>query len=199
MNKNKDSCNKLSYEQQQEFDEYMKYILDTKKMEIIKEIFNTREYIEWLNEFIDKYPKFNNSEYCENIYKDFTDTDKIQISKLEYLYEGIEKYVISTNKLKNNRKYYNIKFNNVGIKVKKTIQPQKVIFNCDKVNLNNRNEFISYDDIEIWYKKIIKKNKLQCLSNYIKNLFDYGIPVEDIIKTSEEAIQKIYKMTLNGK
>ena len=165
-----------------------------KNIKIQKMLSNT-DYINWLDEFTTKHLNFTDEDWLyfpEKISKE----DLEQVKNLHLMYFGIEKYannnyIYPTNC--NFGNFYKIKLENIGLKIG-ILAGQGTLFFCNRIQIENEKDFIDFNDIinnKISNNVITIKNKLNELSNLIISLYKSDIPLEAIVTTLNNTLNKI--------
>ena len=123
---------------------------------------------------------------------DSEESKKIEDLKIFYnniLSYGNENYIYP--KTFDYGKYYNIKYNNIGYRV--IILTGNIRYSCHRIEINDKDEFIDFDDI-LNNKK--QKNVdtinlcLRLLEELINNMIDYEVPISAIEETTKDTINK---------
>ena len=148
-------------------------------------------YIDWLEEFTEKYPQFSNN----IIYKDIilSNDDKKQITKLNLLYRYIEEYAFNNSIYGvtfNKNCIYLIKHNNIGYKIGNVMHTTE--FFCKRTEA--KGNFIDFKDIKLCEEKKqsdSKKDKLIMLSELIHELIKENISADEIKNTTEKTLKKV--------
>lgn len=152
-----------------------------------------REYILWLEEFTKKNNHFTTESYIyyPRVF-DSEESKKIEDLKIFYnniLSYGNENYIYP--KTFDYGKYYNIKYNNIGYRV--IILTGNIRYSCHRIEINDENEFIDFDDV-LNNKKTPERDKiylsLKLLSNFIDNMVEANVPIEAINETARTTINK---------
>jgi len=159
-----------------------------KQQQLIKNnMFSSTDYINWLTNFTLKNTNFTDEDWIYFPEK-ITKEDYENISNLHLMYDGISKYA-NKNYLYPTDCYfgnfYKIKFNNIGFEIG-ILQGQGTIFFCNRIPIENNQDFIDFNDI-INNKKsnnlIAIESELNNLSILIISLYQNNVPI-DIIKTT---------------
>lgn len=174
-------------------DKYAKKEKD--KYEKIKIMMSNTNYLEWLNQFTQDKNGFYDDDwqYSPDL---ITESDKENVEKLGLFYEGIEKYATSnyiSPSLCEFGNFYKIRLDEKGFEIGFLIG-QGTVFFCKKVAVENKQEFIDINDI-ITGKKQEKTDKinasLETLSNMVLTAYENGVPIESIVYTLDNTIEKI--------
>ena len=119
------------------------------------------DYINWLINFTIK----NNGSFADDTWlynpEELKKNDSEKINDLQLFYEGINDYAKSINIDPLPTKFgneYKIKFNDTGLKIGIDMG-QGAYFYCQKINIDNENEFINFLDINK------NRNKTKALKN----------------------------------
>lgn len=168
-----------------------------------KRLVSNSEYMNWLNKITIEKPSVSPEGFLSCPEK-ISDKDKALVEQLPLLYQGIEDYA--------ERNYiyptpygfggfYKIRFNGVGYEVG-MITGQGTVFFCTRVEIQNENEFIDFNDImnnkeQDNVKEI--KEKIDNLSQMITSLCEAGVPYEAIKQTLEAKLYEIQSEIDNKK
>lgn len=172
------------------------YLINQKEKEKnIKTMMSNTDYLFWLDRFTQDKEVFYDDQWLYFSDK-INDSDKKNVEKLKLFYEGIDEYA-NKNYIYpiswDYGNYYKIKLDNLGFKIGLTYG-QGISFSCERVFVDNEQEFIDFNDI-ITDKK--KNNvdefdiKLNTLADYIKNIYEQGVPGQAIVSTLINAISYI--------
>ena len=175
---------------------FAKYIeKENARNEEIKVMMSNTNYLEWLTQFTKDKEGFSDEDWLyfpERI----KDSDKAKVEKLGLFYDGIDNYA------KLNYIYplpcafgnfYKIRLNEIGFEIGMLIG-QGTVFFCKKVEVENKQEFIDFNDIMTNKKQeqVDKVNTiLESLSNMVLTAYKNGVPIEAIRYTLEEIIDEI--------
>ena len=160
-----------------------------------KALMSNTNYLEWLNQFTQDKEGFSDNDWLyfpERIKK----SDNENVDKLCLFYEGIRQYAESNHiyPLKCNfGNFYKIRLNKIGFEIG-ILNGQGTKFFCNKVAVENEQEFIDFNDIMTGKKQenVDKINaSLESLSNMILTAYESGVPIESIIYTIEKTINEI--------
>ena len=172
------------------------------EQKITEKITQTDDYINWLEIFTTKNPKFSDS---NSFYfpKKLSEDDKENISKLGNFYDAIKiyaykNYIYGTSNNFGNQYY--IKYNNVGYEIK-IVTGQGTILSVtrQKITKNNSDDFIDFKLIqknEVTKRAKMIREKLDKLNNLINTLDEENVPFEAIVDTADERLHSIYKKKL---
>lgn len=165
------------------------------KQDKLNKIAKNYEYINWLTSFTSKYLEFTDDDFLyspELISKE----DNINIYDLGIFFEAIDNFARSNYIYPYSSEfggYYNIKYNNIGFEIGSLVG-QGTLFFCKRVNVNNDEYFIDFDDI-VNNKKLEHTSEvtsdLNKFKDYIKSLCDKGIPLEAIRDTFDSTYSEI--------
>ena len=180
-------------EKEQWIKEYCESI--NKRNEKMKKMMSSTKYIQWLIKFTKDKEGFSDDDWLYFPEK-INDTDKENVEMLSLFYKGIEKYaeknyIYPTPCSFGN--YYKVRFNKYGFEIGILIG-QGTVFFCNKTPIENENDFIDFFRIMIGKdQNNTKKTKasLDSLSQTIINIHESGIPIEAIIETIDNTIEKI--------
>ena len=179
-------------------DEWQKHDNEMKKkliarIKLRETLLITDEYIQWLEEFTQKYPNFTDNDWLYQKEK-LKEEDSFNVEKLILFFERIENYAdnnyIYPTKNNNHTSSYNIKHNNIGYNIG-IIYGQGGMCFCDRIEA--KENFIDYynikNNVELNNTKVIKEN-LESLKLYINSLLEKNIPVEVLREATEKILRK---------
>lgn len=157
-----------------------------------KTIIDSDEYINWLEKYTLKHPKFAHDDFIFSIKSKDEDTQD-KIYNIKFLYQAIEKYAdnnyIMATKT-NCGQYYSIVHNNVGYNIGVMIG-EETLYYCARTEKNNN--YINFKDIQssktISSAELINK-KMEEINNIIDIMLENNIPSETISQVTEKTIQK---------
>ena len=166
-----------------------------KKEDKIKKISSNTDYILWLIKFTLNNPEFSDEDFLYFSDK-ITDEDNDYVNDLGLFFEVIDRYS------KKNYLYpvpcdyggfYRIKFNNNAFEIG-CLTGQGIVYFCNKVNINDYEFFIDFDDI--MNNKVLEHTEdtarlLDDLKNRIKMLCDMGVAIEAIKSICDNTIYEI--------
>lgn len=173
-----------------------KYVAEAKEQrdKAIKIVSNV-EYITWLGNFTKEHASFSDDTwlYCP---EKLSAKDNKRVEELHLLYNGIEIYA--------NHNYiypikcdfggfYKIKYDGIGFEIGRLIG-QGTLFYCTRVEIENEQEFIDFNDIMNNKERENVhefKSKLEYLSEIVISTHEYGVPYEAICETLELTLNKI--------
>lgn len=118
------------------------------KSEKIKNIISDTAYIEWLKQFAQDKDKFFSDDWVYT-QKKLSEVERENISKLYLFYEGISQYASQNYILPlpcEFGNFYRIKLDDYYFKVG-VLVGQGTVFFFNKETLNNRKEFIDFNDV----------------------------------------------------
>ena len=162
-----------------------------------KNIVSNSEYISWLENYTINHPNFTTEDWLYYPNK-ISDIDKEMVKKLEIFYGGIESYANKNYIYPSCFEYgvyYKIKFNNIGYKLS-MVTGQGIRYFCKRVELENNDEFIDFNDImnsKVQTNTEYIKNSLEDLSKLLNKMLDNNIPVESIVETTNKVLIKKIK------
>lgn len=144
-------------------DEYLKKV-NSKKIKIQEMLSNT-DYINWLDRFTIEHSNFSDDDWLY-FPDEISMEDAEQVDNLNLLYDGIERYA-SNNCIYPTKcdfgNIYKIKFGNTGFEIG-ILVGQGTLFFCNRVQVENQNDFIDFNDIiknmqnDLDQVKVLKKN-----------------------------------------
>ena len=157
-----------------------------------KEMLSNAKYIEWLIDFSEKYPNFNDDTWLYFPEK-ISAKDNEQVDKLSRLYECIDQY--AQNYIDpiecDFGQYYRVKYKGVGFEIA-MLSGQGTVFCFSRVDIDDNN-FIDFEDVMLNTKigglKISKKD-YDMLYSLVLNLTKKGLP-ENIIR---EAVDNVFRI-----
>ncbi len=171
------------------------------KSEKIKILMSNTNYLEWLNQFTQDKEGFSDNDWLY-FPEQISDSDKENVEKLCLFYEGINGYADS-NHIYPLQSYfgnfYRIRLDKIGFEIGILIG-QETVFFCNKVAVENEQEFIDFNDIMTGKKQeqVDKINaNLESLSNMALTAYESGVPIESITYTLENTINKIISKRKN--
>lgn len=161
----------------------------------MEEMLSNTDYINWLNKFTIEHSSFTDDDWLyfpEKISKE----DLEKVNNLHLVYRGIEKYanenyIYPTNCDFGN--FYKIKLENTGFEIG-ILFGQGTLFFCNRVQIENKKDFIDFDDIlnnKTNDNLTTIKNKLNELSNFISSLYKSDVPLEAIVNTLDNTLNEI--------
>ena len=159
-----------------------------------KEI-NLLEYIGWIESFTDKEKYFStNSNY---INKSRISEDKQNILKIKALYKRINSYAKENYiypKTTKKGQYYSIEHEGTGYQIGYEEKKEGKTFYCIRKEQPDTDSLAFKHIISTVKlpKTMIIEEKLQELEEYILQLEQNDIPVNEISKTTEKVLKKIY-------
>ena len=161
------------------------------------EIKSKTNYIEWLERFTEKYPRFTDDDFLYN--KKIKSSEDIDgINCLSILYDVIEEYAQNNYiYLTENNEYsgsYKIKYNGIGYEIGCMVG-QGTLFFCGRIN-NPDNTFIEYNDILLNKKQphTDEINKiLEELTTIVAYYHEQGIPIPALKRSLNEIIKSMKK------
>ncbi len=164
------------------------------RQELAKTLVSNTEYILWLERFTSLNPVFKDDDwvYCS---EEISEEDSIRVNELCSFFDGIAEYA-NRNFIPfcNNDydSYIFIKFNNIGYRIG-IISGQGSFSYCERVGISSDNFFIDFDDI-VNNKRQENVDyiceKLDSMSNIIKELLNVGVSEKVISKAVENAFEK---------
>lgn len=179
------------------YDEFASEIMEKLKKE--EEIGSNPRYINWLERFTEKYPRFTDDDFLYN--KKIKSAEDIEgIKCLNMLYNVVEQYAQKNYiYLTKNSEYsgsYQIKYNDIGYEIGCMVG-QGTLFYCGRVN-NPDNTFIDFNDI-LLNKKQPYTDKfnmmLEKLTTIVAFYHEQGIPIEALQRSLNEVIKSMYDET----
>lgn len=159
------------------------------------EIGKNTNYIEWLEKYTEKYPRFTDTEFLsKNKNKNAEDVERINM--LNSLFDVIENYAqdnyIYITKDSSDSGHYKIQYNNIGYEIGYMIG-QQTLFYCNRIN-NPDDSYINFQDIILNKKQphTLEINKLiEELKIIINNYYERGIPIEALKRCIYESLKDI--------
>jgi len=160
-----------------------------------KEMLSNPNYMNWLDNFTLKRQGFSDDDWLYNS-DGLTVNDKENVNNLYLIYNGIDEYA------RRNYVYpfpcdfgnfYKIKFNDIGFEIG-VQRGQGVRFFCNRVLIENVEEFIDFNDISCdkKYDNVDKiSNQLNELSNYVVFLHESGVPFQAMVNALDETLEQI--------
>jgi len=112
------------------------------------------------------------------------------------MYKGIERYASENYIYPTNcdfGNFYKIKLDNIGYEIG-MLAGQGTLFFCNRVQIENEQHFIDFNDIVNNKKNnnaSFIKNSLNELSNMVVTLYENGIPLEAIVNTLDNTLTEI--------
>ena len=162
-----------------------------------KNIISNNDYILWLEKFTITNPNFTTEDWLYYPNK-ISDEDKEQVKKLELFYSGIDMYAESNFIYPTSFEYgvyYKIKFNNIGYKIS-MVTGQGVRYFCKRVEIDNQEDFIDFNDISLNKKQPMTESisfNLEQLSELLNNMIDSNVPLEAIVITTDKILKRELK------
>ena len=163
----------------------------------IKEMSASKEYILWLKKFTETTPEFTDEDYVYFPEK-INESDNNYVDDLGLFFEVIERYAEKNYISKitcDFGGYYRVKLNNDAYHIGCLIG-QGVVHFCRRVELNDSEYFIDYNDItnNITQPYVEDLNRsLDDLKNKINDLYRSGVPLETIRKTANQLVEELEK------
>lgn len=156
---------------------------------------NTKEYIKWLINFTNTYSSFSDDEWL--YYESKLSKENIEkVNSLHLLYNIVDRYATDNYIYPNNCEfgnYYKINSGNVGFEIG-VIAGQGVSFFCNRVELENKKDFIDFNDIlnnKESINKIEINEGLEQLSYMIDSLYKKGVPFPIIFNTVSDTVNEL--------
>lgn len=166
------------------------------KKKKMKEITLNTKYIEWLDEFTLKYPRFRDNDFNEG---NMLASDLEKINDLYFLYESISKYAMDNYIYPfidaDFVEYYKFKYNNVGYEIG-IITGLGIISFCERTE-KITSDFIDFNDVVNNKKQantIYIESKLQEIHDKLLFYYNNGIPFEALNEIVEETIWELKGM-----
>lgn len=163
----------------------------------IKKISSNTDYIMWLNYFTITHPSFSDNDWLYFPEK-INEVDNNHVGELNLLYAAIERYA-SKNYIYpipcDFGGYYKIRLGGNGYEVG-CVSGQGTVFFVNRVQIDNQNDFIDFNDIinnkEQPYVKEID-SQLEDLKARIKVLHENNIPFAAIEETIKQTLSELEK------
>lgn len=161
------------------------------KNEKIKEMFSNYDYVNWLCGFVLRHECFYDDDWFYFPEK-ISEEDNEKVKDLKLFFEGIEKYAnemgISYEAYEHGwGYYYKIRINENGFRIG-TMHGQGTSFSCQKVIIENENDFIDVSDI-ISFGDI--NPKLRNLSQVINSAYHNGCTRDEIMDVVNNTIEQL--------
>lgn len=184
-------------EGQQKMKQWVKeYIAKEEQRDLkMQQLLSNTDYLKWLESFTLEHQKFSDDDwlYCQ---EKLSKEDLEHVENLHLLYSGIDKYarknyIYPTECEFGN--FYSIKLDNAFFKIG-ILVGQGTIFFCDRVQTENEKEFIDFNDIsnsKTPDSVIETRNSLTKLSNMVISLHQNGIPLQAIVNTLNNTVDKL--------
>lgn len=190
-------------EAEAEMNEFIESRLKKEKVKSgeIKILMSNANYLEWLNQFTQDKKGFFDDHWLY-LPEQINDSDKENVEKLCLFYEGINGYARLNHIYPlqcDFGNFYRIRLDKIGFEIGILIG-QGTVFFCNKVAVENEQEFIDFNDIMTGKKQeqVDKINaNLESLSNMVLTAYESGAPIEAITYTLENQINEIISKSQN--
>lgn len=177
--------------------EYAKNEIEKSKIRDFEQkvMLSNNNYINWLKDFTEKYPKFRDDDFLYNN-KKINKQDLDNINNLILLFKAIDNYAKDNYIYPINEEvfvdYYKIQYEGIGYEIG-LICGQGTYCFCERVD-NPDNSYINFDDIMLNKPQIntqLIKNKLKELSDIILYYYKQGVPYLALKETIENILWDI--------
>lgn len=165
-----------------------------KKKEFKEKLHTSTEYIDWLEEFTNKYKVFATDSFLydkDKISKEELEKVNFLESLFEVIYEYADENYIEAKK-NNYELYFDIEHNGIGYEIGLNYG-QGSAFYCVRQEEPSKDsiKFSQLISGEILPSTIITNMKLEDLEKYIETLVEENVPVEAIENTTKKVFKKV--------
>ncbi len=173
---------------------YVEKLLE--RIEKQKEMQSNPNYINWLEKFTEKYPRFTDNDFLyDKKLKSLEDNECIDNLNLFYkiIEEYFEKNYIYLEKNSDFSRNYKIKYNGIGYKIGCMIG-QGTLFYCERIS-NPDDTYLDYNDI-LSNKKQPHTDEINKILEELTTIIFYyhenGVPLQALKISLNEAIKTLY-------
>ena len=166
------------------------------KDEKIKGMMSNTSYIEWLKQFTQDKDGFSDDDWLYFPEK-ISESDRKNVEILNLFYEGINKYADGNHMYFFTKSdfgnFYRVKLDDFGFEIGISVG-QGTVFFFNKVEINDEDDFIDFNDIILGKKRDNADQAnaiLDSLSNMVVTAYESGVPIEAIVNTIDSTVNGI--------